>query len=113
MSDLAVIAAVGGAQLASTALTVLTDIALGVGAIGMLCIFLLAVVLLWPARRPPGHAATQPSRVIEVGDDAIAMLTYCPWCDPVPVQEVVSAGECTCSVPCEGVSYCLAAVSRG
>jgi hypothetical protein len=66
-------------------------------------------VLVWRARRRPVSPGDPRD---ELGDDTIAMLRYCPWCEPFPSRPV-GAGECTCTRPCEGVSYCLAAVSRG
>lgn len=73
------------------------------------CLFIAAVaglVILFSLciaddRRHKRHAATQPARVTEVGDDTLAML--CPCCTAFPLD----SDDCTCREDC-GVTQCQA-----
>jgi hypothetical protein len=75
MTALAGALAIGGTQLASAALTVLTDVATGIGALVMLCTVLFGALCLIATRgqREP-LAVVVPDE--EVGDDTIAMVGH-------------------------------------
>jgi hypothetical protein len=66
------------------------------------CLVILFSLCVAADKRDERHAATQPSRVIEVGDDTMAML--CPCCTGRPME----SDDCTCREDC-GVTWCQAA----
>jgi hypothetical protein len=105
------LAAVGEGFAASLA-HVLWVIEAWVGIIVTACTAVFVALCLVATRGQQEEHAAAGADDAEVGDDTIAMVRYCPWCEPFPSRPV-GAGECTCKRPCEGVSYCLAAVSRG
>jgi hypothetical protein len=90
--SVAVVLAGGGTQLASAALTVLTDFATGIGALVMLTVVVLAALYgLAAAADTRPHPPTEPNPVLAAYRDE------CPWCD---TRDCLDSTLCNCGEAC-------------